>query len=582
MQSRFVFILLLTIIPVGWSQEEGTQSGANCETLYNPDDPALFEFVKTRKQVDYERYADMTIAGIQYIILPIFNENDPDEDVWLYRLANRLHINTRIDTLKRQLIFDTGTRLQPKKISENERLLRNNNYLVDAMILPQKVCGNEIYLLVVVREVWTLTPAASASRTGGENTSYAGLTENNLLGTGQIVSVGYFDDADRSGTTFFYSHPNFFGRHTELSLGYQNNSDGDAKNVSLIRPFFELDAEWSAGIEWYESNQIETIKNLEEEINAYRSELESARAFFGWSTGRGSRQDNSHNNSHDNRNVIQRWRAGISSEEKIYSQSENAAVSVPPENLLLRYPWLEWSSIEDNYVTMSNFTHSHRNEDVLVGFAHRINLGYATQQWNSMQDAWVFSVSSAYTAGFGEHHLMRIGAATDGRYNLDDEQMESTFYSARSEYYHFPDNKNRWYAHMKYTAGSNLNDYEKLTAGGGDTLRGYPDDYQRGDRQWVFTLERRFFSNYQILQLAYLGAAAYIDAGRTWDSKTSLQGAEAQLQNDDTLANFGLGLRLSPSRFNVSRVIHLDLAWPLVNRDEVDDYQLIISGRVDF
>src|SRR5690606_38164227 len=122
-----------------------------------------------------------------------------DENRWLYRLANRLHVDTRIKTLERQLIFNIGENLQPEKIAENERLLRNNNYLIDAMILPHKVCGNDIYLLVVVREVWTLTPSASASRTGGENSSYAGLTESNLLGSGQIISLGYYDDADRSG-----------------------------------------------------------------------------------------------------------------------------------------------------------------------------------------------------------------------------------------------------------------------------------------------------------------------------------------------------------------------------------------------
>lgn len=572
MQARFALTLLLSITPLAWSdsKEPGgkdAETRTACETGFSADDPALFEFVHTRKQVDYSHYADKVIAGIEYVRLPIFNENNPDENRWLYRLANRLHADTRIKTLERQLIFSIGENLQPEKIAENERLLRNNNYLIDAMILPHKVCGDDVYLLVVAREVWTLTPSASASRTGGEDSSYAGLTESNLLGTGQIVSLGYYDDADRSGKTFFYSHPNVIGRHTKLSLGVEDNSDGDAKSLSLIRPFFELDATWSAGIEWYESSQIETIDSLDEAINEYRFDVETSQAFFGWSTGRRNKQDNE--------KVVQRWRVGVSTEEKTYTQVEAAPVSMPPENLTLRYPWLEWHSLEDNYVTMSNFSHSHRNEDILVGFDHRALIGYATGQWNSSEDAWVFSASSGYTAGFGEHHLLRIGAAANGRYNLDAERTESTFYSARSEYYHFPDSNHRWYARMKYTAGSNLNDNEELTAGGGDTLRGYPDNYQRGDRQWVFTLERRFFSNYQFLQLAYVGAAAYVDAGRTWDS-------QSHLQNNDTLGNVGLGLRLSPSRFNVNRVLHLDLAWPLVNRDEVDSYQLIISGRVEF
>jgi hypothetical protein len=41
-------------------------------------------------------------------------------------------------------------------------------------------------------------------------------------------------------------------------------------------------------------------------------------------------------------------------------------------------------------------------------------------------------------------------------------------------------------------------------------------------------------------------------------------------------------LRLSPSKFRVDLVLHLDVAAPLVNQDEVDDVQLIVTGRVDF
>lgn len=537
------------------------QSADNCESMYLPGDSALFEFVETRQQVDFNRFAGMKIAGFEYVTLPVFNENNPAEDNWLFRLGNRLHIETQPATLMRQMIVKPGESLQPDRIAENERLLRDNAYLIDAMILPHKVCGDALSLLVVVRDVWTLIPSAAAGRTGGETSSRAGLSESNLLGTGQTVSVGYFDNEDRSGTTFFYANPHLIADHTALTLGLEDNSDGDIRRLSLERPFYELDSTWAAGLQYFDADYIETIEQQDQELNKYRIQRQQWQAYYGWSAGLSN-------------NTVQRWRAGLATDERQY-EAVDAAVSAPPEDLRLRYPFLEWSWLEDRYATLTNFVHSHRNEDVLVGFAHRLNVGYASESLDSSQDAWVFAADSGYTASYGEHHLMRWLATLDGHYNRDLNRVENTLYSVRGEYYHFTDPQNRWYTRLTYSGGRNLNPEEALTSGGGETLRGYADDYQRGNRQWVYTLERRYFSERHFLQLAYLGAAAYIDAGRTWDTENSQQ-------NNDTLANIGLGLRASPSKFSVTRVLHLDIAWPLVNRDEVDDYQIIISARVDF
>lgn len=536
-------------------------SDASCTEYFQAGDASLYKFVETRQSIDFQQYAGMTIADIDYLTLPVFNENNPSEDNWLFRMANRLHIDTQPGTLQRQMIVASGEILDPDRVAENERLLRDNNYVIDAMIVPRKVCADGVYLLVVVRDVWTLIPSASAGRTGGETSSRAGVSESNLLGTGQTLSLGYFDNDDRSGHTLLYTNPHLVSNHTELVLGLEDNSDGHVNLVSLERPFYELDSSWATGFDYQDIELIETIEQQDQELNKYRIQREQVEVFYGWSQGLVG-------------NTVQRWRAGLASEERQYQPVE-APVSAPPDDLRLRYPFLEWSWLEDRYATLTNFVHSHRNEDVLVGFAHRLQLGYASEHFDSSQDAWVYSVDSRYTASFGKHHLMRAMAIVEGHYNLDANRPENTLYSLRGEYYHFTDAQNRWYTRFTYSGGRNLNPEELLTAGGGETLRGYPSDYQRGNHQWVYTLERRHFSNRHFLQLAYLGAGAYIDVGRTWDTSNPQP-------HNDTLANVGLGLRASPSKFSVNRVLHLDIAWPVVNRDEVDNYQIIIAGRIDF
>jgi hemolysin activation/secretion protein len=68
----------------------------------------------------------------------------------------------------------------------------------------------------------------------------------------------------------------------------------------------------------------------------------------------------------------------------------------------------------------------------------------------------------------------------------------------------------------------------------------------------------------------------YVDAGRSWDSQDSVA------QTSETLVNAGVGLRFSSSKSRVDRVLHVDYAVPLVARDRVDEYQLVIVGKLEF
>ena len=561
MHTRLLLLVLLCSLS-GTPRADETSDADQCRLLFTRDDPALFEFVDTRESVDYDQFRGMEIAGIDPVVLPIFNEDDPEEDNWLFRTANALHINTRESTVGRQMILEPGNNLDPQKVRENERILRERNYLIDAMILPQRICGDRIHLLTVVRDVWTLKPTASASRSGGENSTSAGITQSNLAGTGQKISLGYFHTADRSGRTFSYTHPYVLGEHTRLGLDLEDNSDGDVQSLNLIRPFFELDTRWEAATRVRDSRELKTIEENGVEVNQYYQEDRFRNLQLGWSPGRQN-------------GTVHRWRIGLTDQQNHY-EAVDRPISTPPQDQRLRYPWVSWTSIEDRFKTLSNITHSHRHEDILLGLYNRIRLGYAHERWRSTENAWIFSLNHEYTASLGDHHLLRVGASANGRYNLDAELPESTVYAGYARYFHFPDSRNRWFARFRYAVGRNFDQNDAFTSGGNDTLRGYPDDVQRGNRQWLFSAERRRFTDIHLFNLVYLGGAAYVDAGRTWDTY------DRASRDNPVLSNFGLGLRATPSKFNVNEVLHLDIAWPLTERDRVDNYQIIVTGRVDF
>ena len=48
----------------------------------------------------------------------IFDLSDPEEDKWLYRWANRLHVVTRDKVIASQLLFESGDRFSGRLLDE--------------------------------------------------------------------------------------------------------------------------------------------------------------------------------------------------------------------------------------------------------------------------------------------------------------------------------------------------------------------------------------------------------------------------------------------------------------------------------
>ena len=117
------------------------------------------------------------------IITPqnIFDMDNPLEDKWLYRLANKLHIVTKPHVVESQLLFEEGDKYSLRLSDESERILRRNRYLNDADIRPIAYEDGVVDLEVITEDVWTLTPEFSLGRSGGENSFGIGLLEQNLL-----------------------------------------------------------------------------------------------------------------------------------------------------------------------------------------------------------------------------------------------------------------------------------------------------------------------------------------------------------------------------------------------------------------
>ena len=89
------------------------------------------------------------------------------------------------------------------------------------------------------------------------------------------------------------------------------------------------------------------------------------------------------------------------------------------------------------------------------------------------------------------------------------------------------------------------------------------------------SIERRHYFKQHLFNLIRVGAVAYYDVGRAWDTRYD------QL-NEGTLSNIGFGLRLTSSKAKNKKIAHLDLAFPLSHKDREDSVQWLVRGRQKF
>jgi outer membrane protein assembly factor BamA len=74
------------------------------------------------------------IGKIEIVANNVFEEEGPDALSWVYRLGNKLHIRTREEVIRRELLFASGEPLSPEALEQTERNLRSLAFLRDAKV----------------------------------------------------------------------------------------------------------------------------------------------------------------------------------------------------------------------------------------------------------------------------------------------------------------------------------------------------------------------------------------------------------------------------------------------------------------
>lgn len=492
-------------------------------------------------------------------IYPARNEDQP----WYEKAVNYLNPLSHTSAIRAELQFRSGDHFDAELLEISERRLRRKSYLYNARVFPLRVCDGNVDVAVVTRDLWTFLPALSFTRSGGENRTIVGFSDVNFLGTGKTVFVNRQEDDERTKYLAGYFDPNLFQSRWQIGGRLATTSDGELQSLSLSRPFAEREALYAYSFSARHEVFEDPLYFRNETVEEFKHETRRASVSIG-------------SEEYSDDVVERRVFLGISYDQHKFSESDSTQGDLP-EDRTQSYPWLAWSWDNSSFVQTFNVNQNQQVEDIATGLRYFASLGYSSQVTGGHRDQLVFSGATRYRQA-GERSLYSIALNGATAWDTGWQRTENLQVSLLTRGWLFnPRRDESWYTSFEFTYSQNLTKDRQLVLGGATGLRGYPSNYQVGDRRFVATLEKRFYWPWYPFRTFRVGGVVFMDTGRAWFEN------QDNGINGGVLMDAGLGLRVTSSRFQVTRVVHIDLAFPLNREDaDTDRLQFIIKGEQFF
>ena len=507
--------------------------------------------------------AGARIGQIRIESRDLFDTSNPEENTSLFRLATRLHVETRVSTVEHQLLFKSGDVYDARVLAESERLLRTTRYLRDATVLPVAYRDGVVDVEVSTQDVWTFNPGISFGRKGGRSTSGFELEELNVLGLGMQLTLGVKSGVDRDSKLVIFRDRQIGRSWWGVDAQFADNSDGRLGEMKLERPFYSLDARWAAGIAVRDDERTDSRYDLGDIIDQYDVQAKLFSAYVGRSAGLRD-------------GWTTRYKLGFTFDENRFDPITAAsfATRLLPGDRKIAYPWVAVEWLQDEFREDANRDQIGRTEDVTLGWRARAQIGYAGSSVGSDVDATMLSASISKGVDLSPRQTLQFEAATSGRIEAGD--LTGGLLAAEARYYFRQSPRRVLFMSLSSLAGSNLDLDQQILLGGDSGLRGYPLRYQAGTGRWLFTAEQRLFSNWYPFRLFNVGGAVFFDMGETWGRDPL--GSTSQ----GLLKDVGIGLRLGNSRSALGNVVHVDLAVPLDGDASIKNVQFVIETKRSF
>ena len=508
----------------------------------------------------------------------VFDLSNPDLDHrlrWAYSLANRLHVTTREEVIRREILVQEGDCYKPELVAESERVLRAAGLFADVDVTSRRQPDGSWRVLVDTRDDWsTRVEAQMGSADRGWVREFA-LRDNNALGWGRDVAAYYRRRWDKSVYGFSYTTPQLLETRWDGSFSVAKTATGFLFSESLAYPFVGDRGRWAL------RQQAQHFDHFFEFVAPSDSGMigvlqpERRRTF---DLGGVYRMGRSRNLTLFGAALAGEWIA-YPSGPRLANRDENSVWA----DSLLPVP-AQLDSISSLRLMLLagqrqiRFRRAHAlntlngTEDMRLGVEAELGIGRTLPAWSSRPDLAVevglFAARELGRGWLGGSRLLLEGKRdlTEGA----DREWSDVFGQLDGWAYWKPslDARSTYVVGVSGAGGWNTTVPFQLTLGGNSGLRGYPRYVAPGGQRAVASLEQRLYWGWPLPQLFDLGSVLALDMGKSWAGDVPF-GVDSPV-----LANVAVGLRaaLPPGSPNTFR---LDVGLPL--RGDVSARDLVLT-----
>jgi len=486
---------------------------------------------------------------------PVFDADERLDNVplmpdltWIFGLANTLHIDTKQEVIRRELLVQEGDPADPFLLEESERNLRALPFIRQVKVGTIPVGPDEVDLIVRTQDTWTTQPRVSLGYGGGTFRYSFGLVESNVLGYGKQIRLIYRHGIDRNSSLFEYDDPRVLGSRWAWSGDYQDTSDGRVAEGQLQYPFYSLETPWAGGAGYSsrrEKNRV--FDHFGNEAANFRRKLENLQVQAG------------HRLPFSDGEVV--WRAGIfyrRNEETFSSLSEGSSPELLPFDQRQSEPGVFVHREVVHFVRETHLNLFDRIEDINLGNIFDAEAGYSTRALDALVDETIVTAKDRQGFDFGPGRKLFLFGLVTGRHHDGDVRQAAVDFEAVD--YH------RWnllwehtlVSRLKLDLARNLDRDTQIFLGNFNGLRGFDTRQFAGEKRFNFNVEDRVFFVNDLFHLVSLGAVVFFDSGYVWDRNQSVD-----FRRMATSA--GIGLRIDAPRGAGEALFRLDLAFPITD-----------------
>jgi len=552
-----------------------------CSFLLAEDREPFDSFEKLQSIAkEYAHLAGKPIGTITITVNDIFNK--PDRSI-LFQTANQLKVATKDQIIRRELMFKEGDPFDSFRLQESLRFIRTLRFLREVNIKPIDK-GDHVDIEVSARDTWTIIPQISFSNTTGNQNYSTGFSDSNILGYGKRVEMLYSQEDQLKGTEVVWDDNRVLGSYNRLIAGFFDRSDGVSKVIYFGRPFRSLVEEYSYSVESETTNVINRLYQFGDPDYVFREERENVGVRFVTSNG---------DPAHDRR----RFGFGYDYLKSTFIQAslnDFKIVNVDPDTVdqdpallpkdrIFSGPVFTYREITPDYISMNYIDRFDFVEDYNLGDDLSVNTQIAPEVLGSLTDSYLFSANRGRGLRVSPESFLRgeVGFAS----RIDNEGFANSLFRGEIKYYNALGvlTPRDIYLGRHTLAMSAALDYgDKLDAdrtfysGAETNIRGYEARSFSGDKRLSLNVEERVHLADHVLDLISVGAATFLDVGGCTDESLN------KLISDGMYSNVGAGLRIAFPHSQGSRILRLDVAFPLREGPEgtgnIGEPRIMITG----